>query len=59
MRSLDDAATDYVAGVRISDEEFEQLQTRHNEWRDADPNHDISSCWCCCWSCDPRLDELE
>jgi hypothetical protein len=35
-----------------------QVEADAQQWHDAqveaDPEHEqFSSCWCCCWSCDP------
>lgn len=34
-----------------------QAQALHDERRAADPEHDVISCWCCCWDCNFEQDE--
>jgi hypothetical protein len=35
------------------------LQQREHERRqDAEPGHDLSSCWCCCLTCGPDAAEF-
>lgn len=34
----------------------DDAQAWHERRAAQDPDHDrYSSCWCCCWSCDPEL----